>query len=135
MQLIKALEKKQLKTSVAGFEVGDSVDVEVKIQEGDKERIQVFSGLIIAVKGAGVRQTVTVRRIVQSEGVERVFPVHSPKIANIIVKRKGRVRRSKLYYLRGLSGKAARITERRQALEAEIKGERGERAEKPAPKS
>jgi len=117
MERIREFEQKRMKESVPQFDVGDSVEVEVRIQEGEKERIQVFSGVIVAIKGAGVRRTFTVRRIVQSEGVERIFPLHSPKIAGIHVKRKGRVRRSKLYYLRGRTGKAARITERRTALE------------------
>lgn len=117
MDRIRNLEKKQLKPSIPSFDVGDSIDVELKIQEGEKERIQVFSGLVVSIRGSGIRKMVTVRRIVQSEGVERIFPIHSPKIAGIAVKRKGRVRRAKLFYLRGRTGKAARITERRQALD------------------
>jgi large subunit ribosomal protein L19 len=95
--------------------VGDNVDVHVKIIEGDKERIQVFSGVVIAKKNFGVRETFTVRRIVQGEGVERVFPLHSPSVVDIKVLRKAKVRRSKLYYLRKLTGKAARLRERRGA--------------------
>jgi large subunit ribosomal protein L19 len=117
MERIRQFEQKRMKESLPQFEVGDSVDVEVRIQEGEKERIQIFSGLIIAIRGTGLRKMITVRRIVQSEGVERIFPIHSPKIAGIHVKRKGRVRRSKLYYLRGRTGKSARITERRVGLE------------------
>jgi len=117
MDRIRNLEQKQLKPSIPSFDVGDSIDVELKIQEGEKERIQVFSGVVVSIRGSGIRKMVTVRRIVQSEGVERIFPIHSPKIAGIAVKRKGRVRRAKLFYLRGRTGKAARITERRQALD------------------
>src|SRR5690606_22614480 len=93
-------------------DVGDTVDVEVKMKEGEKERIEVFTGVAISTKGGGVHECFTVRRIVQGEGVERVFPVHSPKVAGITVKRRGRVRRAKLYYLRGRAGKAARIAEK-----------------------
>jgi large subunit ribosomal protein L19 len=112
--LIKDVESRHHKSSAPSFQVGDHVDVQVKIIEGDKERIQVFSGVVIARKGSGIRATFTVRRIVQGEGVERVFPVHSPKIAGVAVTRAGRVRRAKLYYLRGRTGKAARIAERRR---------------------
>jgi large subunit ribosomal protein L19 len=102
-----------MKADVPAFKVGDSVDVHVKIVEGDKERIQVFSGLVIARKGSGVGATFTVRRIVQGEGVERVFPVHSPNITDIKIKRSSIIRRSKLYYLRDRTGKSARLRERR----------------------
>ncbi len=115
MQLIRNLDAKNMKESIPSFGVGDTVDVEVKIKEGDKERVQVFNGVVIGIKGSGVARTFTVRRIVQGEGVERVFPVHSPKVAGVTVKRRGRVRRAKLYYLRGRTGKAARITEKRSA--------------------
>ncbi|HYC76372.1 MAG TPA: 50S ribosomal protein L19 [Planctomycetota bacterium] len=108
------LEKKHLrKQPLAKFEIGDTVDVQVTIKEGDKERIQTFNGTVIAKRGGGVSEMFTVRRIVQDEGVERVFPVNSPKIAGIEVKRQGRVRRAKLNYLRGRTGKAVRLTERR----------------------
>ncbi len=115
MDLMDHLDKKSLKESVPSFDVGDSVDVEVRITEGDKERIQVFSGMVIAIKGRGVARTFTVRRIVQGEGVERVFPIHSPRVAGVRVRRHGRVRRAKLYYLRGRTGKAARVAEKWQA--------------------
>jgi large subunit ribosomal protein L19 len=96
------------------FDVGDQVDVHVRILEGEKERIQVYSGTVIAKRGGGSREMFIVRRIVQGEGVERIFPVNSPRIANVEVKRSGRVRRAKLYYLRERVGKAVRLRERRQ---------------------
>lgn len=113
MDLIQAIQKKHMKDSIPSFDIGDAVDVEVRIKEGDKERIQVFSGVVIAMGGVGIARTFTVRRLVQNEGVERVFPFHSPKIAGVKVKRRGRVRRAKLYYLRGRTGKSARIAEKR----------------------
>ena len=115
MDLIGDIQKRNQKDNVPAFDVGDTVDVEVKIKEGEKERIQVFTGVVIAKKGGGVNAAFTVRRIVQGEGVERVFPVHSPRIAGIRVKRHGRVRQAKLYYLRGRTGKSARIAEKRPA--------------------
>ena len=118
MDLIDNLDKDSLKKSVPSFGVGDTVAVEVRIKEGEKERIQVFSGVVIAIKHSGVAKTFTVRRIVQGEGVERVFPFHSPKVAGVRVERQGRVRRAKLYYLRGRTGKAARIQEKRRSAEA-----------------
>jgi len=98
---------------VSEFEVGDTVDVHVRIVEGENERIQVFRGTVIARKGRGVRETFTVRRVVQGEGVERVFPIYSPKVAKVAVKRRGKVRRGKLYYLRSRVGKATKVKERR----------------------
>jgi large subunit ribosomal protein L19 len=98
---------------LAKFEIGDTVDVHQRILEGAKERIQVFQGVVIARKGEGLQEMFTVRRIVQGEGVERVFPIHSPKIAKIEVKRTGEVRRAKLYYLRDRVGKATRLRERK----------------------
>src|SRR5881628_3502362 len=95
------------------FDIGDTVDVHVRILEGTKERVQVFNGTVISRRGEGMREMFTVRRIVQGEGVERIFPLHSPKIAKIEVKRTGRVRRAKLYYLRKRVGKATRLRERR----------------------
>ena len=95
------------------FEVGDTVDVHVRILEGEKERVQIFSGVVIAKRGGGTREMFTVRRIVQGEGVERIFPLHSPRIAQVLVKRRGKVRRAKLYFLRGRTGKATRLRERR----------------------
>ena len=109
-KIIKDIEKKHIK-DVPHFEVGDTIDIGVRIVEGDKERVQVFGGLVIARDGSGVRETFTVRRIVQGEGVERVFPLHSPRIAYIKLKGHGRKRRAKLYYLRERVGKATRLRE------------------------
>ena len=95
------------------FTIGDTVDVHTRILEGDKERIQIFSGVVIAMRGAGVNENFTVRRIVAGEGVERTFPVNSPKVAEVVVKRHARVRRAKLFYLRDRIGKATRLKERR----------------------
>lgn len=113
VDLIKATEKSSYREEPLEFEIGDSVDVHTRILEGDKERIQVFSGVVIARRGEGMRETFTVRRIVAGEGVERTFPVHSPKIAKLEVTRHARVRRAKLYYLRDRTGKATRLVERR----------------------
>ncbi len=112
-ELLKHAEESSLREDRLKFEIGDTVDVHTRILEGNKERIQIFSGTIIARGGSGTRETFTVRRIVAGEGVERKFPVHSPKIAKLEVKRHGRVRRAKLYYLRDRVGKATRLTERR----------------------
>src|SRR5256885_143935 len=98
------------------FDIGDTVDVHQRILEGQKERIQIYSGVVIARRGEGVREMFTVRRIVQGEGVERIFPVNSPKIAKIEVKRTGKVRRAKLFYLRDRVGKATRLRERKKGL-------------------
>lgn len=111
MDFVQRLERTFVKGNVPAFRVGDSVDVHYRIQEGEKERIQLFSGVVIAVKGSGLKRMCIVRRIVQGEGVERTFPVESPRVADIVVKRHGRVRRSKLYYLRGRTGKATRLEE------------------------
>ena len=113
--ILKAVEQSSLKPAaeVTDFAIGDTVDVHTKILEGDKERIQVFSGVVIARSGAGSREMFTVRRIVAGEGVERKFPLHSPRIAKIDVKRSAVVRRAKLYYMRDRSGKSARLRERR----------------------
>jgi large subunit ribosomal protein L19 len=111
-KLMEVVEKSTLKPSPPKFEIGDTVDVHVRILEGDKERIQIYNGVVIARSGAGPREMFTVRRIVQGEGVERKIPLHSPRIADIVVKRSGKVRRAKLYYLRNLSGKAVRLKER-----------------------
>ncbi|NNM86139.1 MAG: 50S ribosomal protein L19 [Phycisphaerales bacterium] len=109
--LLSHVESKHLKATPPQFSVGDLVDVHCRIVEGDKERIQVFSGTVISRKGEGINSTFTVRRIVNNEGVERIFPVHSPKIEKLEVKRQSKVRRAKLYYLRELSGKATRLKE------------------------
>lgn len=112
-KIMQLVEKASLKTEVPQFQVGDTVDVHTKILEGDKERIQIFTGTVIARSGGGTREMFTVRRIVSGEGVERKFPLHSPKIAKIEVKRSGVVRRAKLYFLRDRVGKAVRLRERR----------------------
>ncbi len=109
---MELVEKAAARKDALKFEIGDTVDVHQRILEGQKERVQVFSGTVIAMRGSGMRETFTVRRIVQGEGVERVFPVNSPKIAKVEVKRTGRVRRAKLYYLRKRVGKATRLRER-----------------------
>jgi large subunit ribosomal protein L19 len=111
-RLLSVVEQTSMKPSVPKFEIGDTVDVHVRILEGDKERIQVYNGVVIARSGSGTREMFVVRRIVQGEGVERKFPIHSPRIADIVVKRSGKVRRAKLYYLRDRSGKAVRLKER-----------------------
>jgi large subunit ribosomal protein L19 len=109
--LIAHVESQHLKANPPKFDVGDIVNVHQRIVEGDKERIQVFSGTVIMRKGEGINATFTVRRIVNNEGVERIFPLHSPKIEKLEVKRKSRVRRAKLYYLRERTGKATRLKE------------------------
>jgi large subunit ribosomal protein L19 len=111
--LLATVEKPCLKDEPPFFEIGDTVDVHTRIMEGEKERIQIFNGTVIAKSGSGSREMFTVRRIVQGEGVERKFPLHSPKIAKVEVKRHGVVRRAKLYYLRDRVGKAVRLKERR----------------------
>jgi large subunit ribosomal protein L19 len=122
-KLIAAVEEPGLKKEMPQFEIGDQVDVHQRILEGEKERMQVFSGIVIARKGEGMREMFTVRRIVQSEGVERTFPLNSPKIAKIEVKRSGRVRRAKLYYLRDRVGKeATRLRERKKKVKVVVPG-------------
>ncbi len=116
--ILALVEQATMKEKVDDFQIGDTVDVHTKILEGEKERIQVFSGVVIARSGAGSREMFTVRRIVAGEGVERKFPVHSPRVAKIDVKRSSVVRRAKLYYLRDRSGKATRLKERRRGVEA-----------------
>ncbi len=112
-QLMNLVEATTMKEETPFFEIGDTVDVHCRILEGEKERIQVFSGVVIARSGSGTREMFTVRRIVQGEGVERKFPLQSPRIAKIEVKRSGVVRRAKLYFLRDRVGKAVRLKERR----------------------
>jgi large subunit ribosomal protein L19 len=118
-RILNQVEQPHLKKDIPQFEVGDTVDVAVRIVEGDKERIQVFSGTVIMRKGAGINSTFTVRRIVNNEGVERIFPLHSPFISTITVKRSGERRRAKLFYLRERVGKAVRLTEKRKAKKDE----------------
>lgn len=112
-KLIQAAEKQTLRETPLAFEIGDTVDVHSRILEGDKERIQIFQGVVIARRGSGMRESFTVRRIVAGEGVERTFPTNSPKIAKLEVIRHGIVRRAKLYYLRERTGKSTRLVERR----------------------
>lgn len=111
--LLDKAEEGSLRSDSLQFSVGDTVDVHTRILEGNKERIQIFSGVVIARRGSGTSAMFTVRRIVQGEGVERTFPIHSPKVASVEVKRHARVRRAKLYYLRERTGKATRLRERK----------------------
>ena len=109
MDVIRAIEQEQLKTDLTNFDVGDHVKVHVKIKEGNRERIQIFEGTVIARRGSGIKETFTVRRVTYGVGVERVFPVHSPRVERVEVVRKGKVRRAKLFYLRNRVGKAAKV--------------------------
>ena len=113
-EIMKLVESREARTDIPDFEPGDTVKVHVKVKEGDKERIQVFQGIVISRKGGGTRQMFTVRKVSGGVGVERMFPLYSPSIDRIEVERHGRVRRAKLYYLRDLRGKAARIEEKKQ---------------------
>jgi large subunit ribosomal protein L19 len=108
------VEQPHLKKEPPKFDIGDTVDVATRIIEGEKERIQIFSGIVIMKKGRGINETFTVRRIVNNEGVERIFPLHSPFISKVIVKRSGESRRAKLFYLRDRVGKATRLVEKRK---------------------
>ena len=114
-KILEQVEQAYLKKDIPQFSVGDTVDVHTRIVEGDKERIQVFSGTVIMKKGRGINETFTVRRIVNNEGVERIFPLHSPFISKVIVKRGGETRRAKLFYLRERVGKAVKLTEKQRA--------------------
>ena len=116
-QIIQAVQKSQLKADLPELAVGDTVDVHCRIIEGAKERVQIFNGVIISIQGAGLTKMITVRRIVANEGVERVFPLHSPKVGKIEVIRHGGVRRAKLYYLRERVGKKRRLRDRRRGLD------------------
>ena len=111
-EMLDAVESKSLKENIPHFEVGDIVDVYCRIREGDKERTQVFTGTVIARKGRGINENFTVRRIVNNEGVERIFPLHSPNVVDIRAIRSGKTRRAKLYYLRERTGKAVRLAQR-----------------------
>ena len=122
-KLIKVAEASSLRATPLEFQIGDTVDVHTRILEGGKERIQIYSGVITARRGRGTSEMFTVRRIVAGEGVERSFPVHSPKVAKVDVKRHGRVRRAKLYYLQGRVGKSTRLIERREKQEEEAPAE------------
>src|SRR6516162_11577690 len=128
-RLMALVEEEAGKKDVESFDIGDQVDVHVRILEGQKERIQVFAGVVIGKRGHGMSEMFTVRRIVQGEGVERVFPVHSPKVAKVEVKRTGRVRRAKLYYLRDRVGKATRLRERKVKSDGAATGKKKEKAE------
>ena len=119
-RLLELVEKPHLKAEPPQFDVGDTVDVHTKIIEGDKERIQIFSGTVLMRKGKGINETFTVRRIVNNEGVERIFPVHSPFVAKVVVKRSGESRRAKLFYLRGRVGKSVRLIEKRKAKKEDV---------------
>lgn len=112
-KLLDLVEKSSLREDTLNFAVGDTVDVHTRILEGNKERVQIFSGVVIAKRGYGTSEMFTVRRIVAGEGVERTFPINSPKIASIEIKRHARVRRAKLFYLRERTGKATRLRERK----------------------
>ena len=114
MEKLQQLDREQMRLDLPAFKAGDTVKVHVKIKEGDKERIQIFQGVVISRRGSGTNESFTVRKMSGGVGVERVFPLHSPILDRIEVVRHGRVRRAKLYYLRGLRGKAARIEERRE---------------------
>ncbi len=116
--LIDKVEAAQLKSDLPEVAVGDTVDVHTRIIEGDKERTQIFGGVVIATKGRGMSRVITVRRIVANEGVERIFPLNSPKVAKIEVKRQGHTRRAKLYYLRDRVGKSRRLRDKRRGLAA-----------------
>ncbi len=109
MDLMRQLELEHMKTEIPDFGVGDTVDVHYRIKEGEKERIQIFTGTVLAISGSGIRRTAMVRRLVAGEGVERIFPLHSPRVADVKVKHRGRIRRAKLYYLRDRVGKAVRL--------------------------
>ncbi|NUQ80734.1 MAG: 50S ribosomal protein L19 [Bacteroidetes bacterium] len=112
MEKIQLVEATQMKTDFPDLRIGDTVNVNVRVIEGDKERIQVYSGIVIKMKGSGLSETFTVRKMSNGVGVERIFPKHSPRIAGVEVVRHGKVRRAKLYYLRDLTGKASRIKEK-----------------------
>ena len=114
MDIIREIERENLRDDLPDFNPGDTVRVQVRVREGEKERIQAFEGICIGRRGAGISETFMVRKVSAGIGVERIFPLHSPAIASIKVMRRGRVRRAKLYYLRKLSGKAARIKEKRE---------------------
>ena len=111
-ELLDTVESKSLKAEIPHFEIGDTVDVHCRIQEGEKTRTQIFTGTVISRKGHGINESFTVRRIVANEGVERIFPLHSPNVLNIVPTRSGKVRRAKLYFLRQRTGKAVRLQQR-----------------------
>src|SRR5512143_1224242 len=120
--ILNAIEKPQMKSQIPSFRPGDTIKVHAKVVEGDKERIQVFEGVVIGRQGAGMREAVRVRKLSYGVGVERLFPLHSPMVDKIELAKEGKVRRAKLYYLRGLRGKAARIREKERALVSAASG-------------
>src|SRR5271165_3508190 len=134
-RLLTVVEESSMKPSVPSFDIGDTVDVHVRILEGDKERIQIYNGVVIARSGGGTREMFVVRRIVQGEGVERKFPIHSPRIADIVVKRSGKVRRAKLYFLRNRSGKSVRLKERFSSTPVNTEAKAAAKAERKAAKA
>ena len=115
MDIVEQVAREQMKQNIPDFSPGDTLRVNVRVREGDKERLQAFEGVCIARKGGGVSETFTVRKVSSGVGVERIFPVHSPSVESITVMRRGHVRRAKLYYLRALRGKASRIREKKQS--------------------
>jgi large subunit ribosomal protein L19 len=115
MSILQEIQKEQLRSDIPEFAPGDTLRVNVRVREGEKERLQAFEGVCIARKNGGISETFTVRKVSSGVGVERVFPLHSPSLESITVVRRGRVRRAKLYYLRALRGKAARIKEKRRS--------------------
>jgi large subunit ribosomal protein L19 len=115
MERLATIEREGLRESVPDFRPGDTIRVQVRVREGEKERLQAFEGVCIGRRGGGMSETFTLRKVASGVGVERIFPLHSPSLSRIEVVRRGRVRRAKLYYLRKLSGKAARIQERRES--------------------
>ena len=123
MNIVDEIEKENMKEKAPQCKVGDLIDVHVRTVEGEKERIQIFNGTVISKKGSGNRITITVRRVVQGEGVERVFPIHSPNIVEIVVKKSHKIRRAKLYYLRDRKGKSARLKEIRRRVKKTRKSE------------
>jgi large subunit ribosomal protein L19 len=132
-KIIEQVEQAYLKKDIPQFTVGDTVDVHTRIIEGEKERIQIFSGTVIMKKGRGMNETFTVRRIVNNEGVERIFPIHSPFISKVVVKRSGETRRAKLFYLRDRVGKAVKLTETKRTKAAPAADAAGDKGGKKAP--
>ncbi len=130
MSKISRIEQAFAREDLPQFGVGDTVDVHVLIKEGEKERVQIFNGTVIRKRGAGMSATYTVRRIVQSQGVERIFPLHSPTVQKVVVKRRGKIRRARLYFLRDRKGKATRLKE---IIQPRVKVERKPRAPEPPP--
>jgi len=140
MNIIDKIEREQMKPNADSFNIGDTVRVHTRVVEGDKERIQVFNGIVIEKHGSGINQAFTVRRVAYGEGVERVFPVHSPRIAKVEVERRGDVRRAALYYLRHRKGKAAttvkeKVDLTRQSKKARAAARKAQAEAAPAPES